>query len=71
MTHPGNSAWEDVKWKVTSQPPLCLNISGSLSEKTNNEIRATPLSELGCSAWGQGAPSVPSQLCLEGEQEPR
>lgn len=62
-------ALEEVKWEVTSQVPFFLNTADCLSRKTNNVIKATPPSELDHGAWNQVAPSVPCQLCFEGEQD--
>lgn len=62
-------ALEEVKWEVTSQVPFFLNTADCLSRKTNNVIKATPPSELDHGEWNQVAPSVPCQLCFEGEQD--
>lgn len=69
LTHLIKLALEEVKWEVTSQVPFFLNTANCLSRKTNNVIKATPPSELNRGAWDQAAPSVPCQLCFEGEQD--
>lgn len=67
LTHLIKPALGEVNEK-SLQVPFFLNTADCLSRKTNNVIKATPLSELDLGVWDHVAPSVPCQ-CFEGEQD--